>query len=72
MDDAYPDHKEAPVCEWKEIYPFAKDVDPPDMPEPREKPVVIAVDVDASHASNLVTLQSRTGVLIFVNQAPIL
>ena len=72
VDDAYPDHPKVPECEWKEFYPFAKDNKPPDMPTPRGKPVVITVYVDASHAANLVTRQSRTGVLVFVNRAPII
>ena len=54
------------------VYPFAQDVEAPDMPEPRGKPVVITVYVDASYASNFVTRQARTGVLIFVNRAPIM
>ena len=44
----------------------------PDMPEPRGKAVQITMFVDASHAANLITRQSRTGVLIFVNRAPII
>jgi hypothetical protein len=71
MDDGYYPHKEIADVEWKEFYPDAKDVLPPDMPEPLGKPVQITMFVDASHAANLVTRQSRTGVLIFVNRAPI-
>jgi len=44
----------------------------PDMPEPRGKAVQITMFVDASHAANLITRQSCTGVLIFVNRAPII
>ena len=71
MDDAYYPHKEIPDVDWKEFYPEASDVLPPDMPEPLGKAVQITMFVDASHAANLVTRQSRTGVLIFVNRAPI-
>jgi hypothetical protein len=60
-----------PWHEWKEVYPFAEDTLPPDMPEPRGKAVQITVFVNALHAANLVTRQSRTGVLIFVQRAPI-
>ena len=49
-----------------------KDEVPPDMPEPRGKPVQVTMFVDASHVANVVTRQSRTGALIFVNRAPIL
>ncbi|CAJ1948681.1 unnamed protein product [Cylindrotheca closterium] len=42
------------------------------MPEALGLAVKLMMFVDASHASNLVTCQSRTGVLIFVNCAPII
>jgi len=57
--------------DWEEFYPFQKDVLPPDMPTALGKSVQLIMFVDASHAANLVTRQSRTGVLIFVNRAPI-
>lgn len=72
MDDAYYPHVELERPDWSQFYPGAKDEIPPDMPEPRGKPVQITMFVDASHAANVVTRQSRTGVLIFVNRAPIL
>jgi len=72
MDDAYYPHVELEKPDWSQFYPGAKDDLPPDMPEPRGKPVQITMFVDASHAANVVTRQSRTGVLIFVNRAPIL
>ena len=55
MDDAYPDHPKVPECERKEFYPFAKDSEPPDMPAPRGKPVVITVCMLMPH---VVTRQS--------------
>ena len=72
MDDGYVSHETEPVCEWKEFYPEAKDEIPPDMPEALGNPVQQTVFVDASHAANLITRQSRTGVLIFLNRAPII
>jgi Fe-S-cluster containining protein len=72
MDDAYYPHVELEKPDWSQFYPEAKEELPPDMPEPRGKPVQITMFVDASHAANVVTRQSRTGVLIFVNRAPIL
>ena len=72
MDDAYYPHAELEKPDWSPFYPGAKDELPPDMPEPRGKAVQITMFVDASHAANVVTRQSRTGVLIFVNRAPIL
>ena len=58
--------------DFAEFYPFAEDIMPEQMPEPRGKEVQITMFVDASHAANVVTRQSRTGVLIYVNRAPIL
>ena len=72
MDAAYNEHLVEPEKhEWMEFYPWAKDEEPPDMPEALGRSVQIVMFVDASHAANLVTRQSRTGVLIYVNKAPI-
>jgi Fe-S-cluster containining protein len=72
MDDSYFPHAELDRPDWGQFYPDAKEDLPPDMPEPRGKEVQITMFVDASHAANVITRQSRTGVLIFVNRAPIL
>jgi len=50
----------------------AQDIVPPDMPEPLEEPVQLNVFVDSDHAGDTVTRRSRTGVIIFVNKAPII
>jgi hypothetical protein len=42
------------------------------MPEPRGHPVIISAFVDANHAGNVVTRRSHTGILIFVQNAPII
>ena len=42
------------------------------MPTPRGNPVTITCFVDANHAGNMVTRRSHTGVIIFLNNAPIL
>ena len=42
------------------------------MPEPLGNPVQIYTFVDANHAGNLVTRRSHTGVLLFVQNSPIL
>ena len=41
--------------------------DPPNMPEPMDKPAINTEFVDADHASNVVTSRSQTGILIFIN-----
>jgi hypothetical protein len=54
-----------------EFYPAADEPMPPNMPAPRGRSVVTSCFVDADHAECRVTRHSHTGVLIFVNNAPI-
>jgi hypothetical protein len=60
------------VCDWVSHYPGAKEAIPTNKPEPRGKSVVTRCYVDADHAGCLATRRSHTGVLIFVNEAPII
>jgi hypothetical protein len=57
---------------WEEFYPGAKEPIPPDMPEPLGNPVEVSAYVDANHAGNLLNRRSHTGILIYVNNAPII
>ena len=57
---------------WKEFYPDAQESLPPNAPPPRGKDVRIASYVDADHAGNLVTRRSHTGIIIYLNNAPII
>ena len=45
---------------------------PPDAPEVRGQPVSMSCFVDVDHACCRATRRSHTGVLIFINRAPIL
>jgi hypothetical protein len=74
FDDTEPDFDERrfKVCDWGEYYPGAKEAIPRDMPKPRGRAVVMSCLVDADHAGCKVTRRSHTGVIIFVNRAPIL
>ena len=73
MDCTYADHlKPLKKADYSQFYEFTKDELPSDMPTPLGKAVEFTMFVDASHAANVVTRQSRTGVLIFVNKAPII
>ena len=56
----------------KQLYPDSDDPMPPGMPTPRGNPVDVSVFVDADHAGNKVTRRSHTGILVYVNSAPIL
>jgi hypothetical protein len=59
-------------CDWKEYYPGAKEAIPDNKPEPRGKSVLTTCFEDADHAGCRLTRRSHTGVLIFVNRAPII
>jgi hypothetical protein len=41
------------------------------MPDPLGPPVTMTCFVDANHAGNLVTRRSHTGIVIFLNRAPV-
>eukprot|EP00978_Attheya_sp_CCMP212_P035677 scaffold156772_cov26-Attheya_sp.AAC.1 len=56
---------------WDKFYPDAKEDIPHNMPEPRGNKVPRNCFVDADHAGNQVTRRSHTGILIFLNCAPV-
>jgi Reverse transcriptase (RNA-dependent DNA polymerase) len=56
---------------WEDFYPDAIEPMPSTMPEARGPEAQINCFVDANHAGNVVTRRSHTGVLIFLNKAPI-
>ena len=66
------DEKSFTICDWKDYYPDAEEVIPPDTPEALGKSIVMSCFVDADHAGCKETRRSHTGVLIYVNSAPIL
>ena len=66
------DERRFKICDWYEFYLNATEALPADMPVPRGRSVVMSCFVDADHAGCRVTRQSHTGVIIFVNRAPIL
>jgi hypothetical protein len=59
-------------CNWEEYYPGAKEAIPMNKPEPRGKLVTMSCFVDADHAGCCVTRRSHSGIITFVNRAPIL
>jgi len=58
--------------DWSEFYKDAKEQVPPNALPPRGRPVQINAFVDADHAGNKVTRRSHTGILIYLNCAPII
>ena len=59
--------EDVPLDKWQEFYPEADEEIPHNMPTPKGKPVQTTVFVDASHASDLDTRRSVTGVFAFCN-----
>ena len=59
-------------CDLSEYYPGACEAVPPDAPEVRGQLVSMSCFFDTDHAGCHVTRRLHTGVLIFVNRAPIL
>ena len=72
-DSSLPKVKESSFvnAKWEEIYGEIEEDLPENMPKPRGRSVTISVFVDASHAGDHVTRRSRTGILIFLQNAPI-
>jgi hypothetical protein len=58
--------------DWQDFYRDAEEAIPSNMPVPRGHQVTISCFVDADLAGNSVSRRSQTGVLVFVNKAPIL
>ena len=73
FDDAVPDlsDKYFHVCDWSEYYPDAAEAVPRNIPEALGCSVTTTCFVDADHAGCKVTRRSQTGLIIYVNKAPV-
>ena len=56
---------------WEEFYKGVEEAIPPNIPEARGLPVTVSVFVDSDLAGDKASRRSQTGILIFVNRAPI-
>jgi hypothetical protein len=72
FDDSYVDINDEEEFDWKVFYPNAVEDVPLNMPKPQGKPIQMTVFIEADHAGDVVTRRSRTGVLVYLNRAPIL
>ena len=63
---------QVPVGVWREFYGSVAEEIPTNMPDPLGKPIAMTCFVDADHAGNMVTRRSHTGIIIFLQNAPIL
>ena len=57
--------------DWSDFYPNAKEDLPPSMPTPRAKQVSITFFCDANHAGDMITRRSQSGIIFYMNGAPI-
>jgi hypothetical protein len=60
------------IQDWTEFYGDVEEELPPKMPEPLGQPMNITAFVDANHAGNVVTRRSHTGVIIYLQNTPII
>lgn len=74
FDDSEPVYQESAFkrCDWSEYYPDAEEAIPHNAPMERGNTVVTSCFVDSDHAGCKATRRSHTGVLLFVNKAPIM
>jgi hypothetical protein len=61
-----------PEYDWIDFYGDVKEPIPADLPTPRGYAVQTTEFVDSDHAGDLISRRSRTGVLIYVNSAPVI
>jgi hypothetical protein len=66
------DERRFKKVDWSDIYGDVQEELPPRMPKPLGNPVELHCFVDADHAGNLATRRSHTGIIIFINKAPII
>jgi hypothetical protein len=75
LDPTYPDIEYNAFndgADWREFYGDIKEPIPPNAPEERGRELVVRLFVDSDHAGDKLTRRSRTGYLIYCNNAPIL
>jgi hypothetical protein len=59
------------ICDWADYYPEATEAIPSNVPEALGHSVTTTCWVDADHAGCRLTRRSQTGLVIYVNSAPI-
>ncbi len=58
--------------EWSEFYKDAKEHLPSNAPSPRGHAVQVNAFIDSDHAGNRINGRSHTGILIYLNCAPVI
>jgi hypothetical protein len=57
---------------WNDFYPDAKEAIPPNMLPPRGRAVRLGCYVNADHAGNLMTRRSHSGIILYINNTPVI
>ena len=70
--DPLPNTPTRAKADWSSFYSDLEEELPPNMPEPLGHPVNMYTFVDANHAGNVVTRRSHTGILLFLQNSPII
>jgi hypothetical protein len=70
--DPYFDPVTFQEVDWSDFYGDVVEELPPKMPKPMGNSVNITCFVDANHAGNVVTRRSHTGILIYIQNTPII
>ena len=73
FDPSYPeiDYENFGRKDWDRFYGNVKEPLPPNAPKPLGNPVVLRIYVDADHAGDKLTRRSRTGYIMYLNNAVI-
>ena len=72
-DDLPPEERAAYRAKFMaELYPEAIEYKPGNAPPPKGNSVSLTCFVDSDHAGDRMTRRSRTGIIIFVNRAPVM
>jgi hypothetical protein len=66
------DEEQFKKYDWTDFYGDVKESIPPNAPTPKGNPVQVNMFVDADHAANKMTRRSQTGIIIYINRAPII
>ena len=57
--------------DWCDFYGDVKEAIPPNAPDPKGKEIDLRIFVDSDHVGDKLTRRSKTGYIIFLDNAPI-